>query len=129
VASGIKPGIVIRLNSGLYNVVGKYGDANAIARVDVTVEAGKQTEATLRHAAGTTTFKLVARAGGEAFADTQWSVVNAQGETVKESVGALPTHILAPGNYTVSAKNAGEVFQRNFTLRAGESIAVEIVRQ
>jgi hypothetical protein len=129
VASGIKPGIVIRLNSGLYNVVGKYGDANAIARIDVTVEAGKLTEATLRHAAGTTTFKLVARAGGEAFADTQWSVVNGQGETVKESVGALPTHILAPGNYTVSAKNAGEVFQRNFTLRAGDSIAVEIVRQ
>jgi hypothetical protein len=129
VASGIKPGIVIRLNSGLYNVVGKYGDANAITRVDVTVEAGKLTEATLRHAAGTTTFKLVAHAGGEAFADTQWSVVNGQGETVKESVGALPTHVLAPGTYTVSAKNAGEVFQRTFTLRAGQSIAVEIVRQ
>jgi hypothetical protein len=129
VMSGIKPGVVVRLNSGLYNIVGSYGDANAIARADVTVEAGKLTEATLTHAAGTATFKLVARAGGEAFADTQWSLVNAQGETVKESVGALPTHILAPGTYTVSAKNAGEVFQRTFTLRAGDSLEVEIVRQ
>jgi hypothetical protein len=129
VASGIKPGIVIRLNSGLYNIVGSYGDANAIARADVTVEAGKLTEATLTHAAGMATFKLVARSGGEAFADTQWSVVNAQGEIVKESSGALPTHILAPGTYTVSAKNAGEVFQRTFTLRAGESLQVEILRQ
>jgi hypothetical protein len=129
VTSGIKPGVIVRLNSGLYNIVGSYGDANAIARADVTVEAGKLTEATLTHAAGTATFKLVARAGGEAFADTQWSLVNAQGETVKESVGALPTHILAPGTYTVSAKNAGEVFQRTFVLRAGQSLEVEILRQ
>ena len=51
-----------------------------------------------RHAAAKVTFKLVARAGGDAIADTQWNVANAQGETVKESVGALPTHILAPGS-------------------------------
>jgi len=95
----------------------------------VTVEAGKLTEVTLTHAAGSATFKLVARAGGEAFADTQWTLLNAQGETVKESVGALPTHILAPGTYTVSAKNAGEVFQRTFAIRAGEAVEVEILRQ
>ena len=129
VASGIKPGVTVRLNSGLYNVVGTYGDANAVARADVTVEAGKLTEVTLTHAAGSATFKLVARAGGEAFADTQWTLLNAQGETVKESVGALPTHILAPGTYTVSAKNAGEVFQRTFAIRAGEAVEVEILRQ
>jgi hypothetical protein len=129
VTNGIKPGLVVRLNSGLYSVVGTYGDANAVARADVTVEAGKLTEVTLTHMAGIATFKLVARAGGEAFADTQWTLVNAQGETVKESVGALPTHILAPGTYTLSAKNAGEVFQRTFAIRAGEALEVEIVRQ
>ena len=75
------------------------------------------------------TFKLVARSGGDAFADTQWSLINAQGEVVKESSGALPTHILAPGTYTVSAKNAGEVFQKTFSLRAGQSLQVEILRQ
>ena len=69
------------------------------------------------------TFKLVARAGGDAIADTQWNVANAQGEIVKESVGALPTHIFAPGTYTVSAQNAGEVFQRTFTVQAGEAVA------
>jgi hypothetical protein len=129
VTSGIKPGVIVRLNSGLYTVLGTYGDANALARADVTVEAGKLTEVTLTHMAGIATFKLVARTGGEAFADTQWTLVNAQGETVKASVGALPTHILAPGTYTVSAKNAGEVFQRTFTIRAGQALEVEIVRQ
>jgi len=129
VMGGAKPGLIIRLNAGIYNIVGTYGDANAVARADVTVEAGKLTEATLTHAAAKVTFKLVARTGGDAIADTQWNIANAHGETVKESVGALPTHIFAPGTYTVSARNAGEVFQRTFTVHAGQAAQVEVVRQ
>jgi len=129
VMSGVKPGTVIRLNAGIYNVVATYGDANAVVRSDVTVEAGKLTEATLTHAAAKVTFKLVARSGGDAIADTQWNIANAQGDVVKESVGALPTHIFAPGTYTVSARNAGEVFQRTFTLQAGEAVQIEVVRR
>ena len=129
VMSGVKPGLVNRLNAGIYNVVGTYGDANAVVRADVTVEAGKLTEATIAHAAAKVTFKLVARAGGDAIADTQWNVSNTQGEVVKESVGALPTHIFAPGMYTVSARNAGEVFQRTFAVQAGEAIQVEVMRR
>jgi hypothetical protein len=129
VMSGARPGVVLRLNAGIYNIVGTYGDANAVVRADVTVEAGKLTEATLLHAAAKVTFKLVARAGGDAIADTQWTIANAQGETVKESVGALPTHIFAPGAYTVSARTAGEVFQRQFAVRAGEAVQVEVMRR
>lgn len=129
VMSAARPGLVIRLNAGIYNVVGTYGDANAVARSDVTVEAGKLTEATLTHAAGTVTFKLVARPGGDAIADTQWNIANAQGEVVKESVGALPTHVFAPGTYTVSARNAGEVFQRTFAVQAGVAAQVEVLRR
>ena len=129
VAGAVKPGVVLRLNAGIYNIVGTYGDANAVVRADVTVEAGKLTEATLAHAAAKVTFKLVARAGGDAIADTQWTVANAQGETVKESVGALPTHVFAPGTYTVSARNAGEVFQRQFVVQAGDVAQVEVMRR
>lgn len=127
--SAVRAGVVIRLNAGIYNVVSSYGDANAFARSDVTVEAGKLTDAQLTHAAARVTFKLVARPGGDAIADTQWNVANSQGETVKESVGALPTHILAPGTYTISARNAGEVFQRLFTVQAGDVAQVEVVRR
>jgi hypothetical protein len=127
--SAVKPSLVIRLNAGIYNIVGTYGDANAVARADVTVEAGKLTEATLAHAAGKVTFRLVARPGGDAIADTQWNVANTLGEVVKESVGALPTHIFAPGMYTVSARNAGEVFQRTFAVQAGEAVQVEVLRR
>jgi hypothetical protein len=129
VMSDVRPGVIIRLNAGIYSIVGTYGDANATARADVTVEAGKLTEATLTHAAAKVTLKLVSRAGGDALADTQWSLANAQGTTVKESVGALPTHILAPGTYTVSARNGGEVFRRVFTVEAGQAVQVEVIRR
>jgi hypothetical protein len=125
----VRPGVMLRLNAGIYNVVGTYGDANAIVRADVTVEAGKLTEATINHAAAKVTFKLVAQPGGDAIADTQWTVVTDEGETVKESVGALPTHIFAPGTYVVSAKNGGGVFQRRFTVQAGDAGQVEVLRR
>jgi hypothetical protein len=128
VVSGVRPGVIIRLNAGIYSIAGTYGDANATARADVTVEAGKLTEATMAHAAAKVTLKLVSRAGGDALADTQWTLANAQGATVKESVGALPTHILAPGTYTVSARNGGEVYQRVFMVQAGQTAQVEVVK-
>jgi hypothetical protein len=93
-----KPNIIIRLNAGIYRIVSTYGDANAQVESDVTVEAGKLTEATISHSAARVTFKLVTRAGGEALPDTQWTVQTPDGQLVKQSVGALPSHILAPGH-------------------------------
>ncbi len=127
IMSAVKPGVVIRLNAGIYHVVSTYGDSNATVRSDVTVEAGKLTETTITHAAAKATFKLVNRAGGEALPDTQWSIETPQGAAVKESVGALPTHILAPGNYIVIAKSQGKAFQREFTLADGETTQVEVI--
>src|SRR5262245_15371247 len=127
VVSASKTGAIVRLNAGIYSLVSTYGDANATARADVTVEAGKLTEATLSHAAAKVTFKLVMRAGGEAMADTQWSVTTLRGEPIKDSVGALPTHILAPGNYTALARHSGQQLRRDFSVRAGDVVQVELV--
>lgn len=129
VVSGAKPGVVVRLNAGIYNVVSTYGDANAVARSDVTVEAGKLTEATLTHQAAKVTLKLVTRAGGDALADTQWIITTRQGDVVKESVGALPSHLLAPGAYTATAKNGGLAFQRDFAVKPGQITQVEVLRR
>lgn len=129
VMRGAKPSLIIRLNSGIYQIASTYGDANATVRADVTVEAGKLTEVTVAHASARVTFKLVSRAGGEALADTQWSIAMPQGEMVKESVGALPTHILAPGNYVVSARSGGRVFSRSFSVQHGQATQVEVVMQ
>lgn len=127
VLSAARPNVVVRLNAGIYHIVSTYGDCNAIVQSDVTVEAGKLTEASVTHSAAKATFKLVPRAGGEALPDTEWTIQNPQGDEIKESVGALPTHILAPGSYTVVAKSQGRQFQRDITLSNGETAQVELV--
>jgi len=125
--TGARPGLIIRLNAGIYQIASTFGDANAIVRADVTVEAGKLTLATIKHSSARVTFKLVNRAGGEALADTQWVLYTKQGELVKESAGALPNHIIAPGSYTIVAKNAGRMFKRDFAVQAGDVAQVEVV--
>jgi hypothetical protein len=127
ILSAARPNLVVRLNAGIYHIVSTYGDCNAIVRSDVTVEAGKLTEAVVTHSAAKATLKLVHRAGGEALPDTQWTIQTPEGEEIKESVGALPTHILAPGKYIVLAKSQGRSFQREITLASGETTQVELV--
>ena len=127
VMTGAKPNLVIRLNSGIYRIVSQYGDANAMIEADVTVEAGKLTEATVTHTGGKATFKLVTHPGGEATPDTRWTVQTAEGEIVKESVGALPTHILAPGKYVVTAASAGHLFKNSFAIQDGDVMNVEVL--
>lgn len=129
VLAGAKPNVINRLNAGIYRIVSRYGDANAKVEADVTVEAGKLTEATISHSAARVTFKLVTRVGGEALPDTQWTVQTPDGQVVMQSVGALPTHILAPGTYSVTAKSSTGVFKRDFTLANGEVTQVEVLMQ
>ncbi len=124
-----KPGVVIRLNAGAYHLVSTYGDANATVRADVTVEPGKITEATVKHAAAPVTFKLVQSAGGEALADTKWSILTTTGDVVKENTGALPTHILAVGDYAVVANHNGESYTSKFSVTAAEAKQIEVVME
>jgi hypothetical protein len=127
VISGAKPNLIIRLNSGIYRIVSQYGDANAKIEADVTVEAGKLTEATVTHSGGKATFKLVTRSGGEAVPDTRWTIQTEDGEMVKESVGALPTHVLAPGKYIVTASSGGHLYKNRFEISDGDIKDVEVL--
>ncbi|MCB1510971.1 MAG: hypothetical protein KDJ36_08700 [Hyphomicrobiaceae bacterium] len=126
ILTGVRPGLVIRLNSGIYQLVSRMGDANVRIVAEVTVEAGKLTEATFVHDAAKVTFKLAAQAGGEALADVQWIILSSNGAVVKETAGALPSHILAPGTYTVSARWSGRLYTRSFSIRSGDNVEVEV---
>lgn len=127
VMTGARPNLIVRLNAGIYRIVSVYGDANARIETDVTVEAGKLTETAVSHTGGKASFKLVARPGGEAVPDTRWIIQTDAGEIVKESVGALPTHILAPGSYTVVASSGGQLFKNTFEVKDGAATSVEVV--
>lgn len=125
----VSPNTVIRLNAGTYHVVSTYGAVNAVIRADIRVEAGKLTEATVEHRAAQLTLKLVREEGGEAIADTSWSVLTDAGDIVRESVGAFASMVLAEGDYTVVAKNRDHIYQREFTVVAGRNQDVEVLAQ
>ncbi len=127
IMKNVRPGKITRLNSGIYQIVSRAGDANAVVASEVTVEAGKLTEATVIHETAKVTLKLVREQGGIAMADTQWTIKDGAGRTVKRSAGALPSHILAPGRYTVTATSAEQAHTRAFVVNNGDNVEVEIV--
>ena len=123
----VKPDTVVRLNAGTYQIVSNYGTANAVIRSDIRVEAGKITEANVEHRAAQLTLKLVRETGGEALADTAWSVLTTSGDIVRESVGAFASIVLAEGDYVIIAKNKDKIYQRDFKVVAGRNQDVEVV--
>lgn len=122
----IKPGTLVRLNSGSYHVVSNYGNANATIRAEIVVTAGKLTEATVEHNAAEITLKLLRDSGGEALADTSWSIVNTNGDIVYESVSAYASLVLAAGDYIAVAKNKDHLYQREFTVEAGKNENIDV---
>lgn len=127
VIANAKPDEVIRLPEGTYHVVSTYGDANAIMRSDLKVEAGKVTEATLNHRAATVTLKLVAAAGGEAFAGTAFSVLTPGGDVIREAIGAFPSVTLAEGEYVLIARHEGKVYTKDFKVESGLDRDIEVL--
>ncbi len=127
IAPDVRPNAIVRLNAGTYHVVSNYGSVNAVIRSDIRVEAGKLTEATVEHRAAELTMKLVREPGGEAIADTSWSILTDSGDIVRESVGAFASMVLAEGEYAIVAKNRDRIYQRDFTVVAGRNQDVEVL--
>lgn len=127
IIGNVRPNQVVRLNDGIYHVVSEYGSFNAVIRSDIRLQAGSMTEATIQHRAAQLTFKLVAEAGGEAIADTAWSITNSAGDVISESVSAFPSLVLAEGEYTAIARHKEQLFRRDFQVVAGRNTDVEVL--
>jgi hypothetical protein len=127
IAPGVLTGDVVMLPEGTYYIVSNYGDGNAVVRSDMRVQSGKLTDVTVNHRAAVITLKLVSERGGEALANTAWSVLTPGGDVIKESIGAFPRVILAEGDYRAIARNEGSLFQRDFKVIAGVDGEVEVL--
>jgi hypothetical protein len=123
----VRAGAIARLPAGAYHIVSKYGGVNAIRSADVTVEAGKLTHVSLRHQAGTVRLRLVRDAGGEAIADTAWTVFGPDGRPIFNRVGAHANVTLAAGAYEVVAKHRDTEFTSNFTVSSGDEEDVVVL--
>src|SRR6476660_541622 len=120
-------GVVALLPEGTYYIISNYGDANSVVRSDIRVQAGKLTDVIITHRAAVITLKLVSDKGGEALANTAWSVITPGGDVIKESIGAFPRVVLSEGEYRAIAKNEGKVYERPFNVVNGVDGEVEVV--
>ncbi len=129
IAEHVMTGNVVVVPEGTYYIVSNYGDANSVVRSDIRVQAGKLTDITVTHRAAAITLKLVGEKGGEALANTAWSVLTPGGDVIKESIGAFPRVILAEGEYRAIARNEGKVYEREFKVVTGVDGDVEVLAQ
>jgi hypothetical protein len=126
-AEGVLTGEVVVVPEGTYNVVSNYGDSNAQVRSDIRVQVGKLTDAVVNHHAAVMVLKLVTERGGEALANTEWTVLTPGGDVIKEAIGAFPKVILAEGEYRAIARNEGRNYERAFKVTTGIDGEIEVM--
>jgi hypothetical protein len=126
-AESVMTGEVVVVPEGTYNIVSNYGDSNAQVRSDIRVQVGKLTDAVVNHHAAVMVLKLVTERGGEALANTEWTVLTPGGDVVKESIGAFPKVILAEGEYRAIARNEGRTYERAFRVTTGIDGEIEVM--
>jgi hypothetical protein len=127
VAHDVATGDLVALPEGVYYVVSNYGDGNAVVRSDIRIQAGKLTDVTIHHRAAVITLKLVSEKGGEALANTAWSVLTPGGDVIKESIGAFPRVVLEEGDYVAIARSEGRVYNRDFKVEPGFDREIEVL--
>jgi hypothetical protein len=138
VLANARGGDMIALPEGSYHIVstlldttqGAQGGSNAtnsVVTADLRVPAGKLLEATLRHHAATMTLKLLNAPGGEALANTSFSVLTPGGDVIRELIGAFPSLVLAEGEYVAIARHDGKTYQNTFKVQSTKDSDVEII--
>jgi hypothetical protein len=103
--------------------------SNSIVNADIKVASGKLTDVTLRHRCSTLTLKLVNKPGGEALANTTFTVLTPGGDVIRELVGAFPSLVLAEGEYVIIARHDAKTYQSTFEVKTGVDRDVEVVAQ
>jgi hypothetical protein len=127
VLRGASGGDLVFLPAGIYYVQSTFGDGNAQIQADVRIEPGRLTDATVHHRAAQITLRLVNASGGEAIANTQWSVVTPGGDLIRESTGAFPSVVLAEGEYIAVAHHIDKTCQQPFKVESGLDHEIEVL--
>jgi hypothetical protein len=135
VVANAKSGDTIGLPEGNYHIVSTLLDAaangwasptNSVISADLKVQAGKLTDATLRHRAATMTLKLVNNLGGEALANTAFTILTPGGDVIREMIGAFPSVTLSEGEYVAIARHDSQTYQATFKVESGVDKDVEV---
>jgi hypothetical protein len=136
VVANAKTGDTIGLPEGNYHLVstlldtgtnGSPSPTNSVISADLRVQAGKLTDATMRHRAATMILKLVNSPGAEALANTAFTVLTPGGDVIREMIGAFPSATLAEGEYVAIARHDGKTYQATFKVMSAIDRDVEVL--
>lgn len=137
-----KAGDLVGLPEGNYHVVSTLLDTtgysgaqqsgvgnktNSVVSADLKVLAGKLTDATLRHRSAVLTLKLVSSPGGEALANTAFTILTPGGDVIREMIGAFPSLVLAEGEYVAIARHDSKTYQTTFKVESTIDKDVEVL--
>ena len=134
-----KAGQVICLPEGSYHIVSTYldtegvgsltpvTDSNSTVAADLKIQAGKVLLASVKHKAAMLTLKLVNQSGGEALANTSFTILTPGGDVIRELIGAFPSLVLAEGDYVAIARHDGKTFQSEFKVVSAVDRDVEVM--
>jgi hypothetical protein len=142
ILANAKAGDMIGLPDGNYHVVSTLLDTtgagslaqngianatNSVVNADLRVQAGKLTDVTLRHRAAVMTLKLVNGPGGEALANTSFTILTPGGDVIRELIGAFPSLVLAEGEYVAIARHDNKTYQASFKVQSTLDRDVEVI--
>lgn len=139
VVADAKPGSILRLPEGMYHVVSTYLDTvgvgsltpvsktNSVVSAELRVQPGKLMLVTVKHRVATLTLKLVNGPGGEALANTSFTILTLGGDVIRELIGAYPSLVLGEGDYVAIARHDGKTFQTEFKVQAAVDRDVEVL--
>ena len=118
---------IIRLNAGSYELISKFGEVNAITKTNIVVKPGMLTDVEINHKAAIVMFKLSDKAKGKTASPVSWHLLSQDGALLKKTTLPSPTHILAPGDYKITAIRGAKVHTSTFSVTVGENKSVELI--
>lgn len=125
VARAVGPTAAFSLPPGRYNVSASLAAYPLSASDEITLEAGKPANVSLRIEAGMVSFKAP---DAVRLSDVFWEVLDAKGTPVWRKMGADATTLLAPGHYKVRFEAQSKRRETEFDVRSGETKEIEIGR-
>jgi len=128
VATADDPDEIHQLSAGTYELISKFGTANAVVKTNVTISPGLLTEVEVSHKAGIVQFKLFKKwRGGEELTGASWKLFDDEGNEVASDLAAGSGEIIAPGRYKVTALYNDNTYTKMFNIKPGRKKLIQVV--
>jgi len=128
VATADDPNEIHQLTAGTYELISKFGTANAVVKTNVTISPGLLTEVEISHKAGIVQFKLFKKwRGGEELTGVNWKLFDDEGNEIARDLAAASGEIIAPGRYKVTALYNDNTYTKMFNIRPGRKKLIQVV--